>query len=122
MNFSLLAEEDTSKHWDMAARMLLGPWDRPEPPYEPNHAEDWIQDTLRAGVNEKGGVGDVGSMLTDRTNNILTRYRERTELDKRAAEYLNLVEAQTAGTSSFTAPAAATLAAAAPARVCHRRH
>lgn len=107
-SMSVLAEEDTGKHYDLAARMLWGPWDHAEAPYEPYHTP-----------NESGAIDD---MKHDGSSNLVTRYRERSELDKRAVEYLNLVEAQTAGPSSLSIPVVATLASAAAPGTCRRRH
>merc|ERR1712151_22514 len=113
----------------MIARYLWGPWEHEEPPYEPYHhpKEDWIRDALHKGIDlkEGRGVGLSMDLEHDAKSDVLTRYRERTELDNRAAEYLNLVEGQTAGPSCFTAAAATTLVAAAAApdqRSCRRRH
>merc|ERR1712098_270562 len=98
----------------MAERMLWGPWEHGEPPHEPYHMPR--EDGLK-----------IAELKHDATSNVLERLMERNELDKRAAEYLNLVEAQTAGPASFTAASAATLAAAsAPclqsSASCRRRH
>merc|ERR1712146_250412 len=71
----------------LPARMLWGPWQHPEPPWEPYHnphEDDWLP-------------GDKH----DNTSSILSRVIERRELEKRATEYLNLVEAQTLGPSSI---------------------
>merc|ERR1712227_793760 len=100
----------------MEARMLWGPWDNFfTPPYEPYYQkpqEKWLRDAMREGIHnytpsEPGipyfdGVSDIGESLMDIKSNILTRYYERIALDKRAAEYLNMVEGQTAGPASFT--------------------
>merc|ERR1711879_391658 len=101
MKTSALAEDDPAKQYDMEARVLWGPWEHPEAPTEPYHfpREEWLRYT---------------DMKHDASTKILTRIMERDALDKRAAEYLNLVEAQTAGPSAFSTAAAAALVAAAP--------
>jgi hypothetical protein len=96
-NMSRLAEEDASKQNNMQAKILWGPWMDPAPPYTPYHHEDWMQ---------------TEEMKKDMTHDIGTRLREREELDRRAVEYLNLVEAQTSGPSSLSVVATVTLLAA----------
>merc|ERR1739845_297441 len=95
-SMSRLAEEDPSKQDDMAAKILWGPWMDPAPPYTPYHHEEWMNEEMKR----------------DMTHNIGTRLRERNELDKRAVEYLNLVEAQTSGPSSFSVAAVVALSTA----------
>jgi len=109
---SVLADEDYAHHDDLATRILWGPWEHQEPPYEPYHKpnEDWYPMT---------------DLKHDGTSGVLTRYTEREALDKRTVDYLNLVETQTAGPSAFSAAFVTTLAAAAaPCEhpgICRRR-
>lgn len=111
-SLSVLADEDVNHHYDLAARMLWGPWDHAEPPYEPYHTP-----------NETDLLPEVKH---DATSSALVRLTERQELDARAVDYLNLVEAQTAGPSFFSPAAFACLAVAArcqqPTRFRHRRN
>jgi len=110
-SLSVLADEDVNHHYDLASRMLWGPWDHAEPPYEPYHTP-----------NETHLLPEVRH---DATSSVLVRLTERQELDARAVEYLNLVEAQTAGPSSFSPAASLSLTVAAPfqqpASFRHRR-
>merc|ERR1712146_299156 len=95
---SNFGDDDVSKTYDMQARMLWGPWDHGSAPYENYHRprED----------------GWLPADQTDNTSSITTRVMEREKLDQRAVEYLNLVEGQTLGPSTFSAAAAASITAA----------
>jgi len=95
---SVLGEEDPWKQSDIPGRLLWGPWNYGEAPWEPYHKphEDRLMEA------------DKHDMSTA----LLTRFKERMDLDKRAAEYLNLVEAQTLGPASFSNAALNTLVGA----------
>merc|ERR1711972_793127 len=102
---SRLSEEDILATDDMPTKMLWGPWNDEVPPTDPYHHDEHLYPELKR----------------DRETGILSRIHERNELDRRAAEYLNLVEAQTSGPSYFTTVSIGVVFAAAPRCRCSRQ-
>jgi len=141
--FSVFADETYSMEpyhptrFDLPEKMIWGAWDRETPPYEPYEKPDlrwsrWPYEPYAPPrldmFTDKRNPVPPGDLFMDphegRTASVLPRYMERLEQDKRAVEYLNLVEAQTSGPASLSIAALAALVAAAPERpgVCRRRY